>query len=118
METKQVIVMRKLNIRKGKMVSQGGHAASAFLLENYGRSLTEEEYIWVNNDYPKICVVVKTEEELLYIYNKSRMAGLTTHLITDSGRTEFDGIPTNTCVAIGPHEVSKIDVITGHLPLL
>lgn len=40
------------------------------------------------------------------------------HLITDSGKTEFHGEPTDTCLAIGPGEADKIDEITGHLQLL
>ncbi len=39
-------------------------------------------------------------------------------LITDAGRTEFHGEPTNTTLAIGPDYSEKIDKITGGLPLL
>ena len=44
--------------------------------------------------------------------------GLEVHLITDSGKTEFHGQPTRTCLAIGPDETEKIDPVTGHLELL
>ncbi len=44
--------------------------------------------------------------------------GLEVHLITDSGRTEFHGQPTRTCLAIGPDDAAKIDQVTGHLELL
>ncbi len=36
-----------------------------------------------------------------------------THLVTDSGLTEFKGVPTNTCIAIGPDFEDRIDVIAG-----
>ena len=39
-------------------------------------------------------------------------------LITDAGLTEFNGVPTNTCIAIGPWDPAEIDKITGHLKLL
>jgi PTH2 family peptidyl-tRNA hydrolase len=39
-------------------------------------------------------------------------------LIIDSGLTEFGGVPTKTCVAIGPDIDAKIDVLTKHLKLL
>jgi PTH2 family peptidyl-tRNA hydrolase len=39
-------------------------------------------------------------------------------MIVDKGLTVFKGIPTKTCLAIGPHYPEKIDIITGHLPLL
>ena len=118
MQTKQVIVMRKLKIRKGKMVAQGSHASMAFLSKDYGRPLTDEEQHWLDHDFTKVCCVVETEEELLNIFNKAKEKGLTAHLITDSGKTEFHGVPTNTCIAIGPHESSRIDEITRHLKLL
>ena len=43
------------------------------------------------------------------IHDKALAAGLEVHLITDSGKTEFHGEPTNTCLAIGPDEADKID---------
>ena len=45
-------------------------------------------------------------------------AGLNRSLIQDAGLTEFKGIPTLTCCAIGPNESEKIDLITGSLQLL
>jgi PTH2 family peptidyl-tRNA hydrolase len=61
---------------------------------------------------------VDSEEELMEIHDKAVAAGLEVHLITDSGRTEFHGEPTRTCLAIGPDEADRIDDITGHLQLL
>jgi PTH2 family peptidyl-tRNA hydrolase len=61
---------------------------------------------------------VNSEEELMTIYEKATSAGLEVHLITDSGKTEFHGQPTRTCLAIGPDFAAKIDPITGHLELL
>lgn len=61
---------------------------------------------------------VNSEEELLAIRDKAIEAGLEVHLVTDSGKTEFHGEPTNTCLAIGPDLVEKIDPVTGDLELL
>ncbi len=52
------------------------------------------------------------------IHDQAISAGLQVHLITDSGKTEFHGQPTRTCLAIGPDESSRIDTVTGHLELL
>ena len=38
-------------------------------------------------------------------------------LCVDAGRTEFHGVPTATCCAIGPDWPERIDPITGHLKL-
>lgn len=49
---------------------------------------------------------------------KKQKNNLNVSLVTDSGRTEFGGVPTKTCLAIGPNKIEEIDKITGHLPLL
>ena len=73
---------------------------------------------------PKICVSVTSEEDLELICNAAQEAGLPAVLIVDAGLTEFGGVPTKTCCAIGPALPDKIDAITGEagplgrLPLL
>jgi peptidyl-tRNA hydrolase, PTH2 family len=129
LEVKQVIVMRDdLNMRKGKMIAQGAHASLAFLSDKIGlrrngkitKDLTfdAEEKEWMSGPFKKVCVRVNSEEELLEIYKKALEAGLRSHIILDSGKTEFNGKPTYTCVAIGPNYEHKINVITGELKLL
>jgi PTH2 family peptidyl-tRNA hydrolase len=119
-EIKQVIVMRKdLNMRRGKEIAQGSHAAMAFLSikaqDVTPLSVVERE--WLEGTFTKICVKVNSEAELLQIEAASREAGLQVSVITDSGKTEFAGIPTKTCLAIGPDLSEKIDRITGNLAL-
>ena len=72
----------------------------------------------MEESYTKITCSVDSEQELDEIYNKAKKAGLETHLIIDNGLTEFNGVPTKTIVAIGPHYSEKIDPITKHLKLL
>ena len=124
MPVKQVIVMRKFyngsQLRKGKLIAQGSHASCSFLVDlALGRRRpTPVELEWLNGSFAKICLSVDTEEELLDIFNKAHDAGLVVKLITDSGKTEFHGVPTITCLAIGPDLAEKIDPITSHLGLL
>lgn len=123
---KQVIVMRHdLKMRRGKQIAQGAHAAMSFLsrrLQEQGSvsldDFSEIEREWLTGAFAKVCCRVDSEEELLDIYDKAQAAGLNVHLITDSGRTEFHGQPTRTCLAIGPDDAASIDEITGHLQLL
>ena len=113
---KQVIVMRKdLKMRRGKEIAQGSHASMAFLLE--GDIPNHLLNGWLNNAQTKVCVSVNSQEELEEIYEKSKDAGLICNMITDLGKTEFDGVPTKTCLAIGPNKADEIDEITGHLKL-
>jgi PTH2 family peptidyl-tRNA hydrolase len=134
-DTKQVIVMRKdLNMRKGKMVAQGAHASLAFLTRQLRDELIHPIDIdgnayhkvvtsyaaeqWMHHSFVKVCVGVDSEEELLEIYEAAKAAKLEVHLVTDAGLTEFNGIPTKTCLAIGPNYSEDVDKITGYLKLL
>ncbi len=85
-----------------------------------GDVITDHKYIlyWLENSFTKVTVYVNTEEELIELYEKAKDANIPTALIEDEGRTEFSGVPTKTCIAIGPHLSEDIDKITGHLKLL
>jgi PTH2 family peptidyl-tRNA hydrolase len=135
-DMKQVLVMRTdlknmdgKKIRTGKTVAQAGHGFMAFLtrrlqsfrgkkISDISECFSKEEWQWMDAGFTKVVVKVESEQELLDIFHSARSKGLQAHLITDSGRTEFGGIPTNTCVGIGPDTKSKVDEVTGHLPLL
>jgi PTH2 family peptidyl-tRNA hydrolase len=115
-ELKQMIVMRKdLNMRKGKMVAQGAHASMKALVENLSDPRIKQ---WLAGPFAKIAVSVDSEEQLMSVLGKARAAGLITALITDAGRTEFNGVPTNTCIAVGPATNEDLQPITGDLKLL
>ena len=120
---KQVIVVRNdLNMRKGKMIAQGAHASIMFLVHRLcDPDAGAKDHIiqaWLNDGMTKICVRVDSEAELLEVAQKATDAMVTVHVITDAGRTEFGGVPTKTCLAIGPDEDEKVDAITGGLKLL
>lgn len=133
METKQVLVIRKdLNMRKGKMVSQGAHSAVKSIFDlmhqiNFNKDHTtftitinhnDPLYHWLTGIFTKIVCGCDSEEELLSLQNDAENHKIANALIQDSGLTEFHGIPTYTALAIGPDEVSTINKITGHLKLL
>jgi PTH2 family peptidyl-tRNA hydrolase len=126
MRIKQVIVMRHdLKMRRGKQIAQGAHASMSFICRRLQQresvsldDFSEVERAWLTGAFAKVCCRVDSEEELMTIHDKAVEAGLEVHLITDSGKTEFHGEPTRTCLAIGPDEAVKIDEITGELQLL
>ena len=127
---KQVIVWRHdLKVRLGKKMAQAAHAARTGIDRQITESLCSGESVvkieispamaaWLSGDYRKIVLRVNSEEELKQIHEKALEAGLDSHLVTDSGLTEFGGVPTVTCCAIGPDDSEKIDEITGHLSIL
>ena len=127
--TKQVIVIRRdLRMRRGKEIAQGAHASMAWLrqrimpqLTSAGRADQAEfsaaERSWLEGSLRKVTVKVVSEQELLDVYRKALEAGLVVELITDRGLTEFGGIPTRTCLAVGPDYDDLIDPVTGGLEL-
>lgn len=133
---KQVLVVRKdLNMRKGKAIAQGAHAAMKIFFDEKSINtrkgkdgeilgyelniqLREDMYQWVTGIFTKICVYVNSEEELLALKAKADALHLPTALVEDNGLTEFHGQLTKTVLAIGPADSSLIDTVTGHLPLL
>lgn len=128
-QTKQVIVIRKdLHMRRGKECAQASHASAAFLtrgmeIEQDGDirqgklTLSKAEIQWMSKSFTKVCLAVNSETELLEIQKIAEEADVACHLITDSGKTEFNGKPTNTCLALGPDYSERIDPITQNLKL-
>lgn len=131
-------------IRKGKFGAQVAHASLGALLTCF--SVHKEELIkfgtinvepgqiqyeynltfdkdsilddWLNGKFTKVVVSVDSDEELIAL-NKALDGTYIPHaLITDDGLTEFHGVPTNTCLGIGPYVAEEIDKFTGNLPLL
>lgn len=124
------------SVRRGKEIAQGGHASGAFvgrricsalrktdwfgwfrrLFNGNGRYvkiwLSDAEQDWFLHSYAKVGCQVQDEAELLEVYEKAKACGFEVHLITDSGRTEFDQ-PTHTAVAIGPDDAELLDPIFG-----
>jgi peptidyl-tRNA hydrolase, PTH2 family len=127
--TKQVIVVRRdLKMRRGKEIAQGAHAAGAWLADRVIQGimpngavdhvvLSPAERTWLETSFRKVTVKVNSEEELMAVYQKALAAGLVVHLVTDRGLTEFGGVPTRTCLAVGPDYDDLIDPVTGDLEL-
>jgi peptidyl-tRNA hydrolase, PTH2 family len=125
-DVKQVIVIRRdLNMRRGKEIAQGSHASSAWLAEIVGAQLAgteappidEAAVVWLTTSHRKITLQIRGEDEPVALHEKACALGIRSHLITDSGRTEFDGVPTRTALALGPALSSLIDQVTGDLPI-
>lgn len=122
-------------MRRGKEDAQASHASMAFLsrriqvwmedrlakgLPIYGYvtiHIGPQEAEWIMDSFAKVTLQVESEEALVGLHEQALSLDLESHLVVDSGRTEFAGVPTRTCVAIGPDYVEKIDVVTAKLKL-
>lgn len=136
---KQVLVMRKDLKMKGKAIAQGSHGSLGVFLKmmNDGKSLKEStpeikngKYTlsldievgspideWLRGIHRKIAVSVNSEDELMEVYQKALDKGIPAHLVIDSGLTRFNGVPTKTCVALGPCDDDQFQGLTDHLSL-
>ena len=111
---------------QGKLCAQVAHASLAAIF-NMGYlhegtkglhvNLDEPSYKWLNEDFTKVVVYVKSEEELLKIYEEARSRKIACSLIEDAGRTVFTGKTRTTC-AVGPGYADDVDKVTGKLPLV
>ena len=138
-KVKQVIVFRKdllkgeKSIRKGKFAAQCAHASTSAVLSLFDENNTDNTlilhlkcdentpfYQWVNGFYTKICLSVDNEDELIQLYNNIKLnsPNIPCVLIEDMGLTEFNGVPTKTCIGIGPYWDDEINKYTKHLKLL
>ena len=126
-DVKQVIVIRRdLKMRRGKEIAQGAHASSAWLVDAIGEldssgsstvSIDPVARVWVTSSFRKVTLQVESEDQLVALHEAALARGLRSHLIRDSGRTEFGGVSTLTALAIGPDLASEIDEVTGDLAL-
>lgn len=133
---KQIIVARRdLNMPPGKLAAQVAHASMGAVFQlskiwevdgTIGRrrmqvfDLNELPALdkWLNeSDFTKIVLGVDSEEELRNLYNAFTNDGLEPVLITDNGKTVFNGVPTATCFGLPPYESFFVDQYTGHLKL-
>ena len=108
----------------GKSLAQVSHASLALILNRMkGHGIKNGLFLelpegsaikdWIEGSFTKVVLAVDSEESLLKVYEAVQKAGLPCVLITDSGKTEFDGVPTHTVVGIGPERASLIDPVTG-----
>ena len=79
--------------------------------------ITEAAKVWLTSSFRKVTLQVQTEDDIVALHDRALATGLESHLITDSGKTEFGGTPTITALAIGPNRAMDIDAITGHLSI-
>lgn len=131
MNTKQVIIARKeLMMPEGKLASQVAHASLGCILDQFEKTSKLEGDIysklintnsplkhWLDESFTKIVLGCDGLGQLLTIKKFAEEAMLNVCLITDNGDTVFKGVPTITCMAIGPDRSEEIDKITGHLKL-
>jgi len=139
MRAKQVIIVRtdlskEFLDNRGKIAAQVAHASLGALLScvNKQNDMRDEDKVmyilridkasaidmWLGEKFTKICLKCDSLDELLQLEDAAKSANIPHALITDAGDTIFNGVPTVTCLGIGPAWDIDLDKITSHLKLL
>mgnify|MGYP002413655550 FL=1 len=116
MEIKKVIAVRTdLDMGKGKIASQVGHAC-VLGAEHVRKSIPEwfSEW-WIGQE--KVVLKVANLKELEQVKQDAIELGIPWSEVTDAGHTQI-APGTTTCISIGPAPEESIDKITGELKLL
>ncbi|MCR8487881.1 MAG: aminoacyl-tRNA hydrolase, partial [Crenarchaeota archaeon] len=108
--------LKSLGLSVGKLAAHVAHAAiEGFLVVQKIRPEISE--LWIKQGQKKVVLLVENLRELLNRYEKSKIIGVPSAVITDAGLTE---IPpgTVTVLVLGPWFENQIDKVSGDLPLL
>lgn len=130
--TKQTIVVRKdLNMRKGKMCAQSSHASLKVFADRmevqsqnddgtytYQLTVTPEMHEWLQGQFTKVVLGCQSRKEIVDLRKAAEELNIPCAMITDSGKTEFHGIPTVTCVSLGPGKAEDIEALTKQFSLM
>ncbi|KAL4711893.1 hypothetical protein ACJJTC_006062 [Scirpophaga incertulas] len=116
-EYKLVLVVRTdLNMSKGKIAAQCGHAAVGAFEKALKRD-PESLKVWQMTGQAKIALKTDSVDEIKQIAENAKKIGLITSLIRDAGRTQI--APNSiTVLGVGPAPKDVVDRVTGHLKLL
>ena len=111
--TMVLVVREDLGMSKGKVAAQCAHAA----LGGARRADENATERWAEHGETVVVVAAPDADFLRRARDAAARAGLPYCLVADAGRTEV-APGTETVLAVGPGEVSRVDAITGQLRLL
>ncbi len=123
---KQSIIIRKdLNMRRGKMCAQASHASMKVFFDRMKKSengyicdFTQEMEEWKNGAFTKIVLGCDSIDDIYDLQDKANSLNVPNAVIIDNGTTEFGGVPTVTCIAIGPCKAEIVENLTSKYSLL
>ncbi len=111
-----VLVRTDLDMGKGKVAAQVGHASVELALR--AQKMDRRSFdAWMSGGQKKAVLKVANKNEMIHYMNKARSNGLYICIITDAGRTQVEP-GSQTCVGIGPAPCNDIDRVTGDLKMM
>ena len=147
MYTQYIVVDRKLNMTRGKLMAQAAHASMSFLtnkmrqdlcrdekdnvIENYGyyyidTVIDKELYDnWIDGNFSKVILAVDGKEDFYKVVESAKENGFVENrdffIIRDACLTELEPEDESgtcaTCIGFTPMEKEKLFPVVGNLPL-
>ena len=111
-----VVIRTDLGMSVGKMIAQACHAAVE-ASEEAKRVNHSAWRRWRDEGAKKVALEAEGEEELRGLAERAEGLGIVAELVEDRGLTEVTP-GTVTALGLGPDLSSRLDKVTGSLPLL
>jgi peptidyl-tRNA hydrolase, PTH2 family len=111
-----LVVNTSLNMGKGKIAAQCGHAAVG-AYKRATKQCPNAVRWWERTGCAKIAVKCPSEEELATIYTAARAKDIPLYLVEDAGRTQI-AAGSRTVLGLGPAPVHVFENVTSHLKLM
>jgi peptidyl-tRNA hydrolase, PTH2 family len=111
-----LVVNTSLNMGKGKIAAQCGHAAVGAYKRAWKHCPNAVRW-WERTGCAKIAVKCPSEEELAAIYTAARTKDIPLYLVEDAGRTQI-AAGSRTVLGLGPAPVHVFEGVTSHLKLM
>jgi peptidyl-tRNA hydrolase, PTH2 family len=111
-----LVVNTSLNMGKGKIAAQCGHAAVG-AYKRASKQCPNAVRWWERTGCAKIAVKCPSEEELASIYQAARAKDIPLYLVEDAGRTQI-AAGSRTVLGLGPAPKQVFEGVTSHLKLM
>jgi peptidyl-tRNA hydrolase, PTH2 family len=111
-----LVVNTSLNMGKGKIAAQCGHAAVG-AYQRASKQCPNAVRWWQRTGCAKIAVKCPSEDELATIYTAARDKDIPLYLVEDAGRTQI-AAGSRTVLGLGPAPVKVFEGVTSHLKLM
>lgn len=93
--------MKQMNGNRGKLAAQAGHAYLHAYIDAYNRFTIDAVKYMSEGKATKVCLVVDNVDQLDKI-QRAYIDKCGNSMVTDAGKTVFNGVPTVTCLGVGP----------------
>jgi peptidyl-tRNA hydrolase, PTH2 family len=111
-----LVVNTSLNMGKGKIAAQCGHAAVG-AYKRASKLCPNAVRWWERTGCAKIAVKCPSEEELAAVLAAARSKDIPLYLVEDAGRTQI-AAGSRTVLGLGPAPVHVFEGVTSHLKLM